>query len=117
MKSIDQKDFLGGQGIVHFDHILEEEEMHGMNRVYAKITLQKGCCVGYHVHNGDGEDYYVLKGTATIDYNHEKTLTLQEGEHFFTPSGHGHNLANLGDEELQVMALIIYDHEKKPDPH
>ena len=56
--------------------------MHGMNRVYAKVTLQKGCSIGYHVHNGDGEDYYVLKGTATVDDNHERTLTLKEGEHF-----------------------------------
>ena len=35
MKSVDQKDFLGGQGTVHFDHILEAQEMHGMYRVYA----------------------------------------------------------------------------------
>ena len=48
MKSVDQKEFLGGQGTVHFDHILEADEMHGMNRVYAKVTLQKGCSVGYH---------------------------------------------------------------------
>ena len=113
MRSVDQSEFLGGQGTVHFDHILEAEEMHGMNRVYAKVTLQKDCSVGYHVHNGDGEDYYVIKGTATIDDNHERTITLKEGEHFFTPSGKGHSLMNLHDEELQVMALIIYDHEKQ----
>jgi mannose-6-phosphate isomerase-like protein (cupin superfamily) len=113
MKSIDQKEFLGGQGTVHFDHVLEAEEMHGMNRVYARLSLPKGSSVGYHVHSGDGEDYYVLKGTATIDDNHERIVTLKEGEHFFTPSGRGHSLANLGEEELQVMALIIYDHEKE----
>ena len=113
MKSVDQKEFLGGQGTVHFDHILEADEMHGMNRVYAKVTLQKGCSVGYRVHQGDGEDYYVLKGTATIDDNHERTLTLKPGEHYFTPSGKGHSLTNLEEDELQVMALIIYDHEKQ----
>lgn len=113
MKSVEQKEFLGGQGTVRFDHILEAGEMHGMNRVYAKVTLKKGCSIGYHVHNGDGEDYYVLKGTATIDDNHERVLTLKEGEHHFTPSGKGHSLANLQEEELQVMALIIYDHEKQ----
>ena len=68
---------------------------------------------GFFGRTGDGEDYYVLKGTATVDDNHERTLTLKEGEHFFTPSGKGHSLANLEDEELQVMALIIYDHEKE----
>lgn len=113
MRSIDQKEFLGGQGTVHFDHILEAADMHGMNRVYAKVTLQKGCSIGYHVHQGDGEDYYVIKGTATIDDNHERTLTLKEGEHFFTPSGRGHSLMNQEEEELQVMALIIYDRQQE----
>ena len=75
MKSVDQKEFLGGQGMVHFDHILEAD--------------------------------------ATIDDNHERTLTLKPGEHYFTPSGKGHSLTNLEEDELQVMALIIYDHEKQ----
>lgn len=65
------------------------------------------------MHQGDGEDYYVLKGIATIDDNHERTLTLKPGEHYFTQSGKGHSLTNLEEEELQVMALIIYDHEKQ----
>ena len=98
MKSIDIEHFQGGEGTVHFDHILETEQMHGMNRVYAKVTLQKGCSVGYHIHEGDGEDYYVIKGTATIDDNHERIITLQSGEHYFTPSGKGHSLTNLDDE-------------------
>jgi oxalate decarboxylase/phosphoglucose isomerase-like protein (cupin superfamily) len=68
---------------------------------------------GFFGRTGDGEDYYVLKGTATIDDNHERILTLKEGEHYFTPSGKGHSLTNLGEEELQVMALIIYDHERE----
>ena len=42
MKSVDVKNFQGGEGFVHFDHILEADEMHGMNRVYAKVTLQSG---------------------------------------------------------------------------
>ncbi len=113
MKSIDVENFFDGQGTIHFDHILEASEMHGMNRVYAKVTVKKGCSVGYHVHHGDEEDYFVLKGIATLDDNHEQIIKLHPGEHFFTPSGRGHSLTNLEDEDLEVMALIIYDHEQK----
>lgn len=113
MRHVDQKNFLGGQGVVHFDHILETDQMYGKNRVYAKVTLQKGCSIGYHGHQGDGEDYYVIKKTATIDDNHERIITLQPGQHFFTPSKKGHSLTNLKKEELQVMALIIYEEEKQ----
>ena len=111
MKHVDQANFLGGEGIVHFDHILEADEMHGMNRVYAKVTLPSGSSIGYHVHSGDGEDYYVLKGVATINNNNEEIIKLKPGEHFYTPSGKGHSLLNEGSEDLEIMALIIYDHE------
>lgn len=112
MKHIDQTNFLGGSGTVHFDHILEAQEMHGMNRVYAKVTLPSGSSIGYHEHQGDGEDYYVLKGIATIDNNHEEIITLHPGEHFYTPSGKGHSLKNEQAEDLEIMALIIYDQQQ-----
>lgn len=57
MVVVDKENFMGGTGIAHFEHVMMADEMHGMNRVYAKVTLKKGCSVGYHVHNGDGEDY------------------------------------------------------------
>lgn len=88
MVVVDKENFMGGTGIAHFEHIMSAQEMHGMNRVYAKVTLKKGCSVGYHVHNGDGEDY-------------------------FTPSGKGHSILNEQDEDLVFMALIIYDSEQK----
>ena len=107
------ENFMGGIGIAHFEHIMSAQEMHGMNRVYAKVTLKKGCSVGYHVHNGDGEDYFVLSGVATLDDNHERTLYLKPGEHYFTPSGKGHSILNEQDEDLVFMALIIYDSQQK----
>ena len=134
MVVVDKENFMGGTGIAHFEHIMSAQEMHGMNRVYAKVTLKKGCSVGYHVHNGDGEDYFVLSGVATLDDNHERTLYLKPGEHYFTPSGTGvYHLNRSGivesidkniivvrldklneqDEDLVFMALIIYDSQQK----
>lgn len=55
MVVVDKENFMGGTGIAHFEHIMSAQEMHGMNRVYAKVTLKKGCSVGYHVHNGDAK--------------------------------------------------------------
>lgn len=112
MVVMDKENFLGGSGIVHFEHILTAEQMYGMNRVYARVTLKKGCSVGYHVHDGDAEDYFVLSGRATLDDNHERTLLLNPGDHYYTVSGKGHSIANFEDEDLVFMALIVYDHEK-----
>ena len=106
-------EMFGGPGKAHFEHVLTADEMHGMNRVYARVTLKPGCAVGYHVHQGDGEDYFILSGQATLDDNHERELILNPGDHFFTPSSRGHSITNNGKEDLVVMALIIYDEQKK----
>ena len=97
MVVVDKENFMGGTGIAHFEHVMMADEMHGMNRVYAKVTLKKGCSVGYHV----------------LDDNHERTLYLKPGEHYFTPSGKGHSISNEQDEDLVFMALIIYDSQQK----
>ena len=97
MVVVDKENFMGGTGIAHFEHIMSAQEMHGMN----------------HVHNGDGEDYFVLSGVATLDDNHERTLYLKPGEHYFTPSGKGHSILNEQDDDLVFMALIIYDSQQK----
>lgn len=41
MVVIDKENFMGGTGTAHFEHIMMADEMHGMNRVYAKVTLKK----------------------------------------------------------------------------
>ena len=51
MKIMDVEMF-GGPGKAHFEHVLTADEMHGMNRVYARVTLKPACAVGYHVHQG-----------------------------------------------------------------
>lgn len=45
MVVVDKENFMGGTGIAHFEHVMMADEMHGMNRVYAKVTLKKGCSV------------------------------------------------------------------------
>ena len=111
MKIVD-KEMFGGPGLAHFEHILTEEEMHGMNRVYARVTLKPGCAVGYHVHQGDGEDYFILAGQDHINDSHERALLLNPGEHYFTCSGKGHSIMNKGQEDLVFMALIVYNEQK-----
>ena len=43
----------GGNGTVVIEHILDDAQMNGMCRMYAKITLAKGCSIGYHEHMGE----------------------------------------------------------------
>ena len=43
----------GGKGHVLIKHILGEKEMNGKCGLYAEVTLEPGCSLGYHEHHGE----------------------------------------------------------------
>ena len=83
------------------------EELNGRGRVFSHITVAPHSGIGYHVHKGDTEIYYVLSGKA--QYNDNGSITeIGTGDVTFTPDGYGHGVENRGDEPLDIIALIIY---------
>ena len=107
-RKIETKKMFGGEGEVVFQHILNgAEEMYGKGRVFAHTVLEPGCEIGWHIHHGDGETYYILKGHGT--YNDNGTvIEVGPGDVTFTDSGEGHALLNSGEEDLEAIALILY---------
>lgn len=98
----------GGKGHVIISHILGEKELNGKCGLYAKVTIEPGCTLGYHEHHGESETYYILSGTGA--YNDNGTVRpVKPGDITFTPDNHGHGLDNTGDDDLVFMALIIND--------
>ena len=68
--------------------------------------LQPGCELGWHVHKGDCETYYILSGEG--EYSDNGVLrTVKPGDVTWTPDGSSHGVENKGDTELTFMALII----------
>lgn len=99
----------GEEGSISFKRIIEKpEELYGKGRVFSVVTLNKGCGIGWHVHNGDGEYYYILSGEAEYKDN-GKTVTLKAGDTSFCPNGDGHAMKNVKDEPCVFIALIVYD--------
>ena len=98
----------GGNGHVLIRHILGEKELNGKCRLYAQVTLEPGCSLGYHEHHGESETYYILSGQGEYSDN-GLYRPVQPGDITFTPDGKGHGLANTGNTDLVFMALIIKD--------
>ncbi len=98
----------GGDGhIIVRSLILNDKEMNDKGRVFAHTTLNPGCSIGYHVHNGDTEIYYIYSGTA--EYNDNGVIKIVEsGDITFTPNGEGHGIKNVGSVPVEIIALIIY---------
>ncbi|QTL97148.1 cupin domain-containing protein [Iocasia frigidifontis] len=84
------------------------EEMYETGRVFAHTTVYPGSSIGYHVHKNESETYYILSGVG--DYNDNGTMkTVTAGDVTFTGAGEGHGIEVVGNEPIEMIALILYD--------
>ena len=97
----------GGDGVVTIKHLLTPQELYEKGRLYAVLVLEPGCSVGSHVHEGEMESYYIIRGEAEVSDNGE-LVTVAAGDSVLTRSGEEHSIKNIGDDTLELMALIIY---------
>ena len=103
-----EKKMFDGAGLAKMRLILENNaEMYEKGRVFNHLYLEPECEIGWHIHHGDGETYYFLKGTG--DYNDNGTIvSVGPGDVTFVDDGEGHALKNTGSETLEAIALILF---------
>lgn len=77
-------------------------------RTFARVSLNPGEEVPFHVHRGECEYYYILSGTGSYDDNGTQ-VEATAGMVTFTPNGTGHGIRNTGSTQLEFMALILLD--------
>lgn len=99
--------FRGGKGTVNFVHIFNPEEMTGSVRRCVLIRLAPGNSIGYHLHQGEEEIYYIVKGSAKVNVNGDVQL-LGPGDGVLTGGGRGHSIENVGEDTLEVVSVIIF---------
>ena len=95
-----------GPGEVPFRHLASKEELLDHARLCAVLELKTGCGIGWHVHHGEAEYYYVLRGTPTMNDNGTERL-LHPGDFAMTSDGEGHSIENRAEETAEVLALIL----------
>lgn len=97
-----------GEGTVKLTHLISgPEELNDKGRLFAKITLEPGCSIGYHVHEKDSELFLILKGTA--EYSDNGRITeVSAGDVTICECGSGHSIANKTDETVELAAVVIY---------
>lgn len=99
----------GAPGFITVRNLINSpEELNGKGRVFAHTTVLPGNGIGFHPHNGDSEIYYVVSGKGEYNDNGE-IVTIEAGDVTFCPAGTGHGVMAVGDEPLELIALIIYE--------
>jgi mannose-6-phosphate isomerase-like protein (cupin superfamily) len=96
----------GGVGHVVLTTLLTPGEYKGKSRMVAHIAIEPGNSIGDHVHEGEEEIYYILRGTADFDDN-GKVSRVAAGDVCLTIGGEHHSIANAGTDTLELMAVVL----------
>ena len=94
-----------GEGNVHFIHLLDASTQKNA-RMFAEITLNPGCSIGYHKHDSETEYYFILSGTGIVNDNGKETQ-IKQGDSIITGNGASHSIKNTGSVPLVFHAIII----------
>jgi mannose-6-phosphate isomerase-like protein (cupin superfamily) len=104
-----RKNMRDGDGEVSILRLMPDEYKHEKCRLFAKITLKKGCSIGFHTHTGEAETYYIISGRGKAYDDQGIEIILDPGDGMYTGFGAGHSIKNTEEEELIFIALILLD--------
>lgn len=96
----------GGVGSVAFRHLFKKDEITAKTRLCAVLTLPPGTSIGTHQHEGEDEVYYILKGCGILDDGTTR-VPVKAGDAILTGRGESHAIANSGDADLEILAVIM----------
>ena len=95
-----------GKGLIHIKDLTDKEGLYGHGRMFAHVTVDPGCSIGYHAHEHETEFYYLLSGEAVFNDNGTEVL-LHAGDVTQTGYGQSHSLENRSDAPVELIALIV----------
>ena len=95
-----------GEGSINILHLLKKDEIKGNSRLCAKITINPGDSIGLHSHDNEEEIFYVISGKGEV--NDDGVIDkLNPGDVLLTGDGAKHSVKNIGDEALEMIAIIL----------
>ena len=101
----------GGKGLVVMENFMDPEMAHGAGRLFAKTVIPPGASIGLHKHEGESEVYYILNGRALVNDN-GAPVELGPGDINYCPDGQSHGIENIGDADLEYIAVILFTSPK-----
>ena len=106
-KKVYNEKMRGGNGTVEITNFATPAELNDKGRLFAKITLNPGCSIGFHMHEGESELFYVMKGEVIYNDNGTECVCTA-GDVMVCPAGSGHAIACKGENAAEVCAAIVY---------
>jgi len=105
MKVEDKERLRDGEGSTRLTYLLDGSTEKNA-RLFAEITLNPGCSIGYHRHDSETEYYFILSGTGTVN-DDGKEVQVKQGDSVITGNGASHSIKNTGSVPLVFHAVIV----------
>lgn len=102
----DELNLREGKGLVKREFIVEGNNLRGKAKLFSKIIIPPGNSIGMHDHVDDFEIYYILKGKGRV-LDNKKFVEVNEGDAVYTADGNEHYIENIGNEDLEFIAVVI----------
>lgn len=105
MKVEEKERMRDGEGTTRLTYLLDASSEKNA-RMFAEVTLNPGCSVGYHPHDSETEYYFIISGSGTVN-DDGKEVQVKQGDSMITGNGASHSIKNTGSVPLVFHAVII----------
>ena len=96
----------GGRGEITIEHFFRKDEFTANTRLCARLTLPPGSSIGSHRHESEDEVYIIEQGHGILDDGQSRQL-VSAGDAVLTGNGESHAIANDGEDDLVITAVIM----------
>lgn len=96
----------GGAGQAELTTLVAERPAN--LKMFTHVRLTPGSSIGYHTHEGETELYYFVSGSGRVR-DDDVFYNVKAGDSMCTPTGHGHAVENTGNEDMEIIAVIVLD--------
>lgn len=99
-----QKKCHDGEGEILFREVFKKADFKS-NLVHLHETIVlPNSTIGYHLHEGNEEIYYIMEGEGIMTVDGEKKK-VTPGDAIITHSGSKHGLENNTDKDLKILVF------------
>jgi mannose-6-phosphate isomerase-like protein (cupin superfamily) len=105
MKVEEKERMRDGEGVTRITYFVDGAAQKNA-RLFAEITLEPGCSIGYHQHNSETEYYFIVSGTGTVNDDGKEAQVIQ-GDAIITGNSASHSIKNTGTVPLVFHAVIV----------
>ena len=105
MKVEEKERMRDGEGSAHLIYLLDGSTQKNA-RMFAEVTLNPGCSIGYHPHNSETEYYFIISGTGIVN-DDGKEVEVKQGDSIINGNGASHGIKNAGSVPLVFHAVIV----------